>query len=188
MCTTAELLVVAAASLIACFAAWWLYFGNPHRRGPETIKGSFHWGYGHYFVFGSLGALGAGIHLAARYLTVTGHQAQAPEFAPEATATTAGNAAEAAVEHVTARVAALAVAIPVAVFILSMLLLALTVGHRRRTKLVPMFAASIIVLVTGLTMPVVVAVVASALVLVGLVIVLTVLDVPAAMAEQTAAR
>lgn len=48
------------------FSLWWLYFS---REDPETmvargLRGSMVWGFGHYFVFASAAALGAG--LAAR--------------------------------------------------------------------------------------------------------------------------
>jgi low temperature requirement protein LtrA len=61
--------VVAFAGVGLTFAAWWTYFAIPwadvlalHReRG-------FVFGYGHMVIFGSLAAIGAGLHVAAYYL------------------------------------------------------------------------------------------------------------------------
>jgi len=51
------------------FGMWWVYFLLPagevlaHRRDR-----SFIWGYGHFFVFASIAAVGAGLHVVALYL------------------------------------------------------------------------------------------------------------------------
>ncbi|MFP3464828.1 low temperature requirement protein A [Leifsonia sp. SIMBA_070] len=58
---------IAAAGLVLLFALWWLYFLEPAAEGLRTRRGrSFYWGYGHYFVFGSLAALGAGLEVAVQ--------------------------------------------------------------------------------------------------------------------------
>ncbi|WP_426515750.1 low temperature requirement protein A [Diaminobutyricibacter sp. McL0618] len=62
---TVPLVTIAASSLILLFALWWLYFLEPAGAGLEAHRGlSFFWGYGHYFVFASLAALGAGLEVA----------------------------------------------------------------------------------------------------------------------------
>lgn len=59
------IIVVAVASLVLIFGLWWLYFLQPSGEGLEVNRGgSFFWGYGHYFVFAGLGALGAGLQVA----------------------------------------------------------------------------------------------------------------------------
>jgi len=51
------------------FGMWWIYFllpaGEVLRRHRER---SFVWGYGHYFVYASIAAVGAGLHVVGLYL------------------------------------------------------------------------------------------------------------------------
>ncbi len=62
---TVPLVTIAASGLILLFALWWLYFLEPAGDGLETHRGlSFFWGYGHYFAFAALAALGAGLEVA----------------------------------------------------------------------------------------------------------------------------
>ncbi|WP_314148585.1 low temperature requirement protein A [uncultured Leifsonia sp.] len=92
------LVVIAAAGLVLLFALWWLYFLEPAGEGLESRRNrSFYWGYGHYFVFASLAAIGAGLEVAVQ------------RGAAHA------DASDAAVEY--------AIAIPVAVFLLMLYIL-----------------------------------------------------------------
>ncbi|MCU1397760.1 MAG: low temperature requirement protein [Acidimicrobiales bacterium] len=63
---SARLMVIAGAGLIAMFGLWWTYFGL---RADEMLRERRHlswvWGYGHYFLFASIAAMGAGIALVA---------------------------------------------------------------------------------------------------------------------------
>ncbi|MFF0342644.1 low temperature requirement protein A [Kribbella sp. NPDC004875] len=62
---SAELIAVAACGLVILFALWWLYFLRP--AGPrleDRRDRSYRWGYGHYGIFASLAALGAGLEVA----------------------------------------------------------------------------------------------------------------------------
>ena len=71
-----ELVVVALASLALVFALWWLYFLEPAGAGLESHRSlSYYWGYGHYGVFASLAALGAGLEVAVEQ---TGHHLAVP--------------------------------------------------------------------------------------------------------------
>lgn len=64
---SAALVWIAVAGLVLLFALWWLYFLEPAAEGLRTRRGrSFYWGYGHYFVFASLAALGAGLEVAVQ--------------------------------------------------------------------------------------------------------------------------
>ena len=61
--------LVAVAGTGLTFGLWWMYFTMPsgevlHRHRDR----SFAWGYGHILIFGSLAAVGAGLHVAALYL------------------------------------------------------------------------------------------------------------------------
>jgi len=68
----AELIAVAGCGLVILFALWWLYFLHP--AGPrleDRRNRSYRWGYGHYGLFASLAALGAGLEVAVEQ---TGHE------------------------------------------------------------------------------------------------------------------
>jgi low temperature requirement protein LtrA len=62
----APLLMVAVGGLLLVFALWWAYFKRDpdigHHRSLRTMLG---WGYGHYFVFAAVAALGAGLGVVA---------------------------------------------------------------------------------------------------------------------------
>jgi low temperature requirement protein LtrA len=61
--------VVAIAGIGLIFATWWTYFAIPWAEVLELHRErSFIWGYGHIVIFGSLAAIGAGLHVAAYYL------------------------------------------------------------------------------------------------------------------------
>jgi low temperature requirement protein LtrA len=57
----AKLLPIAGGGIAIVFAVWWLYFDVPAHRFLEGNKIGFVWGYGHFFVFGSAAAIGAGL-------------------------------------------------------------------------------------------------------------------------------
>jgi low temperature requirement protein LtrA len=57
-------LVVAAAGAVLTFAMWWLYFLLPADRFLTGNRVSFVWGYGHFVIFASAAAVGAGLGVA----------------------------------------------------------------------------------------------------------------------------
>lgn len=61
---TAEAVLIAASGLVIAAAVWWTYFLVPSRlvleRRPER---TFAWRYAHLALFGSIAAIGAGLHL-----------------------------------------------------------------------------------------------------------------------------
>jgi low temperature requirement protein LtrA len=70
---TGALCAVAAGGLLMVFAMWWLYFARPAHillagthRAPER---RFLWAYGHYLIFASAAALGAGLAVNADQVT-----------------------------------------------------------------------------------------------------------------------
>jgi len=85
-------LTVAASGLVIVFALWWTYFDRSAAARLDSLPWGIAWGYGHYLVFASAAAVGAGLTVAVD--RVTG--------AP-----------------VGARLAGYAVAVPVAVYLLS---------------------------------------------------------------------
>ena len=67
-----EILMLAVAGLLIVFSLWWIYFiENEHLRSDKK-RHAFVWGYMHYFIFGSVAALGSGL---AAYLDVLTHDA-----------------------------------------------------------------------------------------------------------------
>jgi low temperature requirement protein LtrA len=60
-----RLIIIAGSGLVLLFALWWLYFLVPAGEGlNERRHLSYRWGYGHYGIFASLAALGAGLEVA----------------------------------------------------------------------------------------------------------------------------
>jgi low temperature requirement protein LtrA len=87
--------LVAVAGTGLTFGLWWMYFMLPSAQVLRVHRRrSFPWGYGHILVFGSIVAVGAGLHVAALYI---GHEA-----------------------HIGATATVLTVAIPLAVFALAL--------------------------------------------------------------------
>jgi len=59
-----ELLPIAAGGLLIIFSAWWIYFVVPIHGHLRSNRQSFLWGYGHYLIFTSAAAIGAGLEVA----------------------------------------------------------------------------------------------------------------------------
>ncbi|WP_374946880.1 low temperature requirement protein A [Agreia sp.] len=67
---TGEFVLLAASGLALLFGIWWVYFLEPAGDGLERRRGrSFVWGFGHYFVFAALAALGAGLEVGVQSLS-----------------------------------------------------------------------------------------------------------------------
>ncbi|TJZ52183.1 low temperature requirement protein A [Streptomyces piniterrae] len=58
------LLPIAGGGLLLAFAAYWIYFAVPIHLHLRSSRQAFAWGYGHYLVYGSAAAIGAGIEVA----------------------------------------------------------------------------------------------------------------------------
>jgi len=67
------LLSLAGAGLVIVFSMWWLYFDQPAHDLLTSLRRAFIWGYGHYLVFGSAAAVGAGLAVAIDYKEHTAH-------------------------------------------------------------------------------------------------------------------
>jgi low temperature requirement protein LtrA len=62
--------LVAIAGTGLTFGMWWLYFTIPSAQVLRAHRErAFPWGYGHILIFGSIAATGAGLQVAAAYLT-----------------------------------------------------------------------------------------------------------------------
>ncbi|MBN9239218.1 MAG: low temperature requirement protein A [Micrococcales bacterium 70-64] len=66
----ASLVVVAVSGLVLLFTLWWLYFSEPAAEGLVRNRDkSYIWGYGHYAVYASLAAIGAGLEIGVKAVT-----------------------------------------------------------------------------------------------------------------------
>ncbi|MFF9285756.1 low temperature requirement protein A [Streptomyces griseosporeus] len=68
-----ELLPIAAGGLLIVFSAWWIYFVVPIHGHLRSNRQAFLWGYGHYLVFASAAAIGAGLEVAVEQAVGTAH-------------------------------------------------------------------------------------------------------------------
>ena len=57
----AALIRLAVAGLVIVFSLWWLYFDRSAHNLLNSLRTSILWGYGHYFIFASAAAVGAGL-------------------------------------------------------------------------------------------------------------------------------
>jgi low temperature requirement protein LtrA len=58
------LIPLAVAGLIIVFSLWWLYFDQSVHERLNSFRRAFVWGYGHYVIFTSAAAVGAGMEIA----------------------------------------------------------------------------------------------------------------------------
>ncbi|OSZ61398.1 hypothetical protein OQI_05725 [Streptomyces pharetrae CZA14] len=68
-----ELLPIATGGLLIVFSAWWIYFVVPIHGHLRSDRQAFLWGYGHYLVFASAAAIGAGLEVAVEQATGKAH-------------------------------------------------------------------------------------------------------------------
>ncbi|MEU4482933.1 low temperature requirement protein A [Micromonospora sp. NPDC023966] len=122
-----KLWVLAAAGMVIVFAIWWLYFDRPNPLPPASLPGALSWGYGHYFVFASIAAVGAGLAVAIDHDLHTG--------------------------HASGRVAGYAVAVPVAIYLIALWALHLPAKRGLGRVLFPA-AAALVLMAPWLAAPV----------------------------------
>jgi low temperature requirement protein LtrA len=130
----ADLATIVIGGLLTVFSMWWLYFAKDAARFLTSLRAGFIWGYGHYLIFGSAAAVGAGLEVNVDHAI--------------------GKA------HVSATTTAASFTVPVAVFLLAMWALQWVPQHIGgwHNALAPTFAAAVVlatfipqsVLVTGL--------------------------------------
>ncbi|MFR9790696.1 low temperature requirement protein A [Streptomyces sp. MB22_4] len=68
-----ELLPIAAGGLLIVFSAWWIYFVVPIHGHLRSSGRAFLWGYGHYLIFASAAAIGAGLEVAVEETVGSAH-------------------------------------------------------------------------------------------------------------------
>lgn len=71
--TDVDLLVLAGSGLLLIFSLWWLYFDRTTQRMLRSMPTTIIWGYGHYLVFTSTAAIGAGLAVAVDALIGHAH-------------------------------------------------------------------------------------------------------------------
>ena len=61
--------IVIVSAMLVMFSLWWMYFGKPKAElEKRSLLGGFLWGYGHYFIFASAAAIGAGFSLSVEFV------------------------------------------------------------------------------------------------------------------------
>jgi low temperature requirement protein LtrA len=65
----ADLATTTAGGLLTVFGMWWLYFAKEAHEFLTSLRAGIVWGYGHYLVFASAAAVGAGLAVNVDYLT-----------------------------------------------------------------------------------------------------------------------
>jgi len=120
-----DLATTAVGGLLTVFAMWWLYFSKEAHELLTSLRAGIVWGYGHYLVFASAAAVGAG--LAVNVDLVTHHAAIGP------------------------RAAAAAFTIPVALFLLAVWALQVRPHHLGRWPGAVVPATALLVLASTLT-------------------------------------
>jgi len=56
-----DIVTVAVGGLLTAFSMWWLYFAKDAASFLTSLRAGFVWGYGHYVIFASAAAVGAGL-------------------------------------------------------------------------------------------------------------------------------
>ncbi len=65
--TFGSLVPIAVGGLLLVFAAWWIYFAVPIEEHLVSSRVAFAWGYGHFAVYASAAAIGAGLEIAVEH-------------------------------------------------------------------------------------------------------------------------
>ncbi|MEL6493879.1 MAG: low temperature requirement protein A [Cyanobacteria bacterium J06623_7] len=78
------LMILALGSAAISFTMWWLYFCEEEHLESVESKRTFVWAYGHFVVFASGAATGAGLSLMAELMSSTHHEGK--HLAPETVA------------------------------------------------------------------------------------------------------
>jgi low temperature requirement protein LtrA len=69
----ATVVLTAVGALLTVFSMWWIYFAKPAAPALVSNRVGFPWGYGHYVVFASAAAVGAGVAVMVDAVTDRTH-------------------------------------------------------------------------------------------------------------------
>ncbi|MFD1935732.1 MULTISPECIES: low temperature requirement protein A [Nonomuraea] len=64
-----SLIVLAVGALVIVFSLWWIYFEPETPEILTSNRAAIPWGYGHYVIFASIGAVGAAIEVVVAFVT-----------------------------------------------------------------------------------------------------------------------
>ena len=64
-----DLIALIAGGLLLVFSMWWVYFDRPVHDLLTSVRTAIEWGYGHYVVFASAAAVGAGLAVSVDQVT-----------------------------------------------------------------------------------------------------------------------
>ena len=138
------LIAIAVLTLLVTASLWWIYFWPPHHRAITTFRRSLRYGYAHYFVFAAAAAFSAGIEVELDVLTGKSHLSNVA--------------------------ASFTVTIPIAIFLIGIWWIAIRESADRVVNTVVPIGALLVLLDPVLPIPVTL----TALILVGIVVVLVV--------------
>ncbi|MEV0025978.1 low temperature requirement protein A [Streptomyces atroolivaceus] len=68
-----DIATLVVGGVLTVFALWWLYFSQNAPQRLTGLKAALLWGYGHYLVFASAAAVGAGLAVNVAHTTGHGH-------------------------------------------------------------------------------------------------------------------
>lgn len=128
--THLQVLCVVFGGILIIFSAWWLYFARDagevlSESQNSDLKAAFKWGFGHYFIFASGAALGAGLAARVDYWTKE--------------------------EAATALISGATVTVPVALLLAALWTVHVRCHDASARTLVPFLAAIVLVLATTFT-------------------------------------
>jgi low temperature requirement protein LtrA len=69
----ATVVLTAIGALLTVFSMWWMYFAKPAAESLVSNRVGFPWGYGHFVVFASAAAVGAGVAVMVDSITHHAH-------------------------------------------------------------------------------------------------------------------
>lgn len=129
-----DVALIVTCGLVIAFAMWWLYFDGLGREGLYRSRtAAFVWGYGHYVVFASLAAMGAGVQTQ---LAISQHS---------------GADAGAGAHAIAGYVGTLAVAIPLALALATIAWLQWVTNARVRSAKILLGSAGCVAIVAALS-------------------------------------
>lgn len=73
---TPELVGIAIGSMLIVFTMWWFYFDKSEHDITGSLWVALFWGYGHFFIFASAAAVGAGLAAAVDMAAGNAHASQ----------------------------------------------------------------------------------------------------------------
>ena len=115
---SANFLLFCLGAFLIVICLWWIYFGYEGHTHPKDYKTAFSWGYGHYFIFASVAATGAGLAVQV-------------DFRLEKA-------------HIDSLLAGYSLALPVAIYVVSIWLIQDHLKHAKGSWILPLSSLAIL--------------------------------------------